>query len=140
VLALIGIEDLAQADAASLPLGTRRLLEVARALIAGPKLVLLDEAASGLDESEVDKLAELVARIRNAGGTVILVEHNFRLVLALADHIHVLAQGKLIASGNADEIERDPAVLHEYLGVEPVEDEHGHVIEDLVQIQEGTQS
>jgi branched-chain amino acid transport system permease protein len=119
VLALIGIENLAAEDAASLPLGTRRLLEVARALISRPRLILLDEAASGLDESEVDKLALLIAEIRAAGGTVILVEHNFRLVLALADRIHVLAHGTLLASGSADMIERDPRVLQEYLGVQP---------------------
>ena len=119
VLALVGIEEHADADAAALPLGTRRLLEVARALIARPRLILLDEAASGLDEPEIDKLAVLISRIRAAGGTVILVEHNFRLVLSLADRIHVLAQGRLLASGSADDIQHDPAVLREYLGVEP---------------------
>jgi branched-chain amino acid transport system permease protein len=129
VLALIGIEDLADVAAASLPLGTRRLLEVARALIAKPRLLLLDEAASGLDEDEVDKLAQLIMRIRDAGGSVILVEHNFRLVLSLADRIHVLAQGRLIASGTADEIENDPAVLREYLGVDPGGDEDGEALE-----------
>jgi branched-chain amino acid transport system permease protein len=118
VLALIGIDDFG-ADAASLPLGTRRLLEVARALIARPRLLLLDEAASGLDEAEIDKLATLIGRIRDAGGTVILVEHNFQLVLRLADHIHVLARGELAASGSPDEIQRDPATLREYLGVVP---------------------
>jgi branched-chain amino acid transport system permease protein len=133
VLALIGIEDLADADAASLPLGTRRLLEVARALIAKPRLVLLDEAASGLDEDEVDKLAVLVARIRDAGGTVILVEHNFGLVLSLADRIHVLAQGRLIASGSAAEIENDPAVLREYLGIEADENTADDAIETFAQ-------
>jgi branched-chain amino acid transport system permease protein len=139
VLALIGIEQQAGADAASLPLGTRRLLEVARALIARPRLILLDEAASGLDESEVDRLAALISRIRAAGGTVILVEHNFRLVLALADRIHVLAHGTLIASGSADEIARDPAVLREYLGVEPVEQDDGQVIDSLAELKEEAQ-
>lgn len=136
-LALLGIGELAQADAASLPLGTRRLLEVARALVSRPKLLLLDEAASGLDESEVDTLAALIRRIRDAGGTVILVEHNFRLVLSLADRIHVLAQGALIASGTAAEIERNPDVLREYLGVEPVEE--GHVIDTLAELKEEVQ-
>ena len=138
VLRLIGIEDLAGVEAASLPLGTRRLLEVARTLIAKPKLLLLDEAASGLDESEVDKLAVLISRIRDAGGTVILVEHNFQLVLSLADQIYVLAHGKLIASGSAEQIERDPNVLREFLGVESIEDGEAGRIEALVQIQEGS--
>ncbi|HVQ92968.1 MAG TPA: branched-chain amino acid ABC transporter ATP-binding protein/permease [Mycobacteriales bacterium] len=120
-LELVGIADLADADAAALPLGTRRLLEVACALVAHPKLLLLDEAASGLDEAEIDTLAGLIRRIRYAGGTVLLVEHNFRLVLSLADHIHVLAQGQVIASGPPAEIEHHPAVLREYLGVQPDE-------------------
>jgi branched-chain amino acid transport system permease protein len=136
-LTLLGIDGLAQADAASLPLGTRRLLEVARALVSQPKLLLLDEAASGLDESEIDKLASLIRRIRDAGGTVILVEHNFRLVLSLADRIHVLAQGRLIASGTPQEIESDPEVLRQYLGVEPGEKGSGYTIENIVE--EGVQ-
>ncbi|MCW3841489.1 branched-chain amino acid ABC transporter ATP-binding protein/permease [Micromonospora yasonensis] len=117
VLRLVGAARLADVEAASLPLGTRRLLEVARALVARPKVLLLDEVASGLDEDEIDRLAELIRAIRAAGTTVILVEHNFRLVLDLADAIHVLAQSELIASGTPDEIENHPRVLSEYLGV-----------------------
>jgi len=117
VLSQVGLDALAEREAASLPMGTRRLLEVARALIRRPRILLLDEAASGLDEEEVDHLADLIRQIRAAGGTVILVEHNFRLVLALADRIHVLAQGAIIASGTPTEIESNPAVLSEYLGV-----------------------
>jgi branched-chain amino acid transport system permease protein len=97
----------------------RRLLEVARALIAAPGVLLLDEAASGLDEHEVDRLASLIRQIRDAGGTVVLVEHNFRLVLSLADDIAVLAHGQLITTGPPEAIERDPRVLSEYLGVDP---------------------
>jgi branched-chain amino acid transport system permease protein len=117
VLALVGLEDLENDEAASLPLGTRRLLEVARSLIARPRVLLLDEAASGLDEDEVDRLADLIRRIRDAGGTVVLVEHNFRLVLSLADQIYVLARGQIIAAGPPAEIEVHPEVLTEYLGV-----------------------
>ncbi|HEX3946607.1 MAG TPA: hypothetical protein VHW47_02830, partial [Acidimicrobiales bacterium] len=87
------------------------------ALVSRPRLLLLDEAASGLDETEVDKLAALIRRIRDAGGTVILVEHNFRLILSLADQIYVLAEGQVIASGTPAEIESHPRVLQEYLGV-----------------------
>jgi branched-chain amino acid transport system permease protein len=82
---------------------------------------LLDESASGLDEDEVQRLAVLIGRIRDAGGTVILVEHNFRLVLSLADMIHVLAQGEIIASGTPANIEVNPRVLKEYLGVKDVD-------------------
>jgi branched-chain amino acid transport system permease protein len=116
VLTLVGLADLAYEEAATLPLGTRRLLEVARALIGQPRILLLDEAASGLDEDEVDRLAALLLRIRDAGGTVVLVEHNFRLVLALADQIHVLARGTIIASGPPALIESHPDVMTEYLG------------------------
>lgn len=117
VLRLTGTAHLADVEAASLPLGTRRMLEVARALMSRPKVLLLDEVASGLDEDEIERLAHLIRAIRAAGATVILVEHNFRLVLELADTIHVLAQGQLVASGPPAEIEHHPRVLSEYLGV-----------------------
>ncbi|WP_029136442.1 branched-chain amino acid ABC transporter ATP-binding protein/permease [Nakamurella lactea] len=117
VLRLVGVDHLADAEAASLPLGTRRLLEVARALVCRPKVLLLDEVASGLDEDEIERLAELIRAIRAAGTTVVLVEHNFKLVLELADTIRVLAQGELIASGTPAEIENHPRVLSDYLGV-----------------------
>jgi branched-chain amino acid transport system permease protein len=116
-LRLVGLDHLAATEAATLPLGQRRLLEVARALVAEPKVLLLDEVASGLDEAEVETLAALIRRIRDAGCTVILVEHNFGLVLSLADHIVVLARGAVLASGTPDEIEADPRVRDEYLGV-----------------------
>ncbi len=117
VLRMVGLEHFADVEAASLPLGTRRLLEVARALVAKPKVLLLDEVASGLDEDEVDRLAALIRAIRAAGAAVVLVEHNFRLVLDLADTVFVLARGELVAHGTPDEIEHHPRVLSEYLGV-----------------------
>ncbi len=137
MLALVGMDHLAGADAASLPLGTRRLLELARTLVARPRILLLDEAASGLDEDEVDKLALLIARIRDAGATVVLVEHNFRLVLSLADEICVLAQGAVIATGPAAAIENDPRVLSEYLGVNPARE--GLSISTLAGAEDGGQ-
>ncbi|MCW2494479.1 branched-chain amino acid ABC transporter ATP-binding protein/permease [Jatrophihabitans sp.] len=117
VLALVGLEELENDEAASLPLGTRRLLEVARSLVSSPKVLLLDEAASGLDEDEVERLADLIRRIAASGGTVVLVEHNFRLVLSLADQIYVLARGSILASGTPAEIEVHPDVMTEYLGM-----------------------
>ncbi len=116
-LALVGLSSQRHVDADSLPLGNRRLLEVARSLIGSPKVILLDEVASGLDEDEIEVLAALIGRLREAGLTVILVEHNFQLVLRLADDIYVLAHGKLMAHGNPAQIERDPRVMEEYLGV-----------------------
>lgn len=119
-LQILGLSDVANERADSLPLGTRRLLEIARSLVSNPRVLLLDEAASGLDEDEVARLAVLLGRVRDAGVTIVLVEHNFRLVLSLADTIHVLAQGEIIASGPPAEIEIDPRVLREYLGVKDV--------------------
>lgn len=118
VLELCGLSEYADAEATSLPLGMRRLLEVGRALIGGAGVLLLDEAASGLDEDEVARLARLIRRIRDAGAAVVLVEHNFRLVLELADEIVVLAHGQVMASGPPEVIEHDPKVASEYLGVE----------------------
>lgn len=121
VLAACGLTDVASLPATSLPLGTRRVLELARALVVDPSLVLLDEVASGLDEEEVQALADVVRAVRDAGGTVLLVEHNFSLVRDLADHVVVLSQGRLVAEGDSESISRHPEVLHHYLG-EPVDD------------------
>jgi branched-chain amino acid transport system permease protein len=117
LLDLVGLRSVADAEASSLPLGQRRLLEVARAIASRPKVLLLDEAASGLDEQEVAVLAALIGRVRDAGATVVLVEHNFGLVLRLADEIHVLARGRVIASGPPAVIEADQRVRNEYLGI-----------------------
>jgi branched-chain amino acid transport system permease protein len=117
VLELVGLLDVRDTEATALPLGRRRLLELAKALIASPRVLLLDEIASGLDEDEVDRIGVLLARFREAGATVVLVEHNFRLVLEVADHIAVLAHGQVIAEGSPALIEQDPRVLSEYLGV-----------------------
>jgi branched-chain amino acid transport system permease protein len=132
MLALVGIEDLEGVEATALPLGQRRLLEVARSLVGRPGVLLLDEVASGLDEDEVQRLAEVIGRVRDAGGTVVLVEHNFQLVLSLADDIYALAHGQLMAHGTPAQIESDPRVMREYLGI--VEDDQGSelVLGDLV--------
>jgi branched-chain amino acid transport system permease protein len=116
ILTLLGIGDHADADVDALPLGTRRLAEVARCLAAEPGVFLFDEVGSGLDESDLSRLEEAIDMIRRAGGTVILVEHNFPLVLKLADRIHVLSKGSLLASGTPSQIQNDPRVLEEYTG------------------------
>lgn len=122
LLALVGLAAEANAEAASLPLGKRRMLEVARALASEPDVLLLDEAASGLDEGEVERLAQIVRQIRSAGCAVILVEHNFDLVVSLSDQIVVLARGSVLATGTPHQIATDPRVRREYLGI--VEDEN----------------
>lgn len=116
VLAATGLSDVADLEGVSLPLGTRRVLELARALAGNPALVLLDEVASGLDEEEIQSLSEVIRAIRAAGGTVLLVEHNFSLVRDLADRVVVLSQGRLVAEGSPEEIATHPEVLHHYLG------------------------
>ena len=118
VLEMVGLGGHRDVEAASLPLGMRRMLEVARCLIARPGVLLLDEVASGLDEHEVELLSAVVRKVTAAGGTVVLVEHNFQLVLSLADRIVALAHGEVMASGPPADIESNPRVLNEYLGVE----------------------
>jgi branched-chain amino acid transport system permease protein len=119
ILEALGIGHLADETAVDQPLGIRRLIEVARVIIAGPSVVLFDEIASGLDDDEVEDLARVIDQLRAAGATVLLVEHNFKLVLELSDQIHVLANGRLVASGPPAEIASHPAVLQEYLGITP---------------------
>lgn len=130
VLSLVGLSDQRHAQADSLPLGNRRLLEVARCLVSSPKVLLLDEVASGLDEDELEMLESLIRRLASAGQTVVLVEHNFQLVLRLADNIFVLAHGQVIAEGPPEEIEHNARVREEYLGIyqeEEIEEEPKHV-------------
>jgi branched-chain amino acid transport system permease protein len=116
LLRMLGVAHVANQEVTSLPLGTRRLVEVARALASEPKVFLFDEVGSGLDQEDLDRLERAMDLIRGAGGTVVLVEHNFPLVLKVADRIHVLSNGRLIASGTPAEIQSDARVLEEYTG------------------------
>ncbi len=109
VLALVGLSSSRDAIATSLPLGMRRMLEVARCLIARPGLLLLDEVASGLDEHEIERLDAIIRKVVAGGGTVIVVEHNFQLVLNIADEIIALAHGEVMAQGSPAEIESNLA-------------------------------
>jgi branched-chain amino acid transport system permease protein len=112
----LGLGHVALQAAHTLPLGTRRMLEVARALAARPRVILLDEPAAGMDEDELVQLRAVVRRLADAGATVVIVEHNFRLVLDVADDIYVLAQGAIIATGPPDFIRAHPDVIAHYLG------------------------
>jgi branched-chain amino acid transport system permease protein len=116
ILEALGLRHLAEHPAAELSLGTRRLVELARALATAPSLLLLDEVASGLDSAELTELVAVLRRIREAGTTVVLVEHNFGLVRLVADRVVVLADGKVIADGTPEEIVQHPEVLERYLG------------------------
>ena len=119
LLDLVDLTEVAGQEAASLPLGTRRLVEVVRALSAEPGVVLLDEPASGLNDEEIERLAHLVDRLATAGATVIVIEHNFRFVRKISHTVHVLHLGQLIASGTAEEVTRDQQVIDSYLGKAP---------------------
>ena len=106
----------AAAAAAGLSFGEQKRLEIGRALIGAPRVLLLDEPAAGLNRSEIDALAELIRAIRARGVTVVLIEHNMKLVMGLCGVITVLDFGRKIAEGTADEVRRDPRVITAYLG------------------------
>ena len=122
-LAFVGLADAGDTPVAALPFGRRRMVELARALALEPKLLLLDEPASGLNTGESRELAAMIRRVRDRGVTILLVEHDMSLVMDVCDSLLVLDFGTPIAEGTPAAVRADPRVLAVYLGKEAADAE-----------------
>lgn len=119
MLDYVGLGDRVNRLASALPYGTQKRVELARALVSRPRLLLLDEPAGGLNHGEVEELGGFIKQLRSDFGlTVLLVEHHMGLVMGISDHVSVLSFGRRIAAGTPDEVRSNPDVIEAYLGVE----------------------
>ncbi len=116
ILRFIGLDGKKEIIASNLPYGEQRLLEIGIALAVKPKLLLLDEPSAGLNDTETQMMKGLIKRMRDLGITILLVEHDMKLVMGISDRILVLNFGRKIASGKPDEIRSNPEVIRAYLG------------------------
>ncbi len=117
LLALVGLADYLEAETGAMSYGALKRLEIARALAARPKLLLLDEPAAGLNAVESREIDQVIKRVAGTGVTVVLVEHDMKVVMQVSDHILVLDYGRKLAEGTAETVRRNPEVIAAYLGV-----------------------
>ena len=118
LLKKVGLEHMADEVAKNLPYGAQRRLEIARALATEPQLLLLDEPAAGMNPQETQKLIGLIRSIRDEGLSILLIEHDMKLVMSLSDYIYVVDYGRKIAEGMPEEVRSNPVVIKAYLGEE----------------------
>jgi branched-chain amino acid transport system ATP-binding protein len=116
LLEWVGLKSYLDGHADSLPYGALKRMEIARALACEPKLLLLDEPAAGLNNKETQEIDDLIQQISESGVTVILVEHDMRLVMGVSDHILVMDHGQKLAEGTAEQVRENPDVVVAYLG------------------------
>lgn len=115
-LDFVGVADRAETEAGEVPHGQQRLIEIARAMMGGARLILLDEPAAGLSMAELERLERLIVRIRDLGATIVIVEHHLDLVANIASHVMVLDRGAVLAAGSPSEVFKDERVMRAYMG------------------------
>lgn len=115
-LRFVGLDEYAAAPAGSLPYGKQRLLEIVRGLASNPRVILLDEPAAGMNTAEKQDLDALLKRVLQMGVTILIVEHDMKLIMGISDYIYVLYNGKLLAEGDAHQVQNNPEVIAAYLG------------------------
>jgi ABC-type branched-subunit amino acid transport system ATPase component len=135
-LEMLGLSRLADEVVGTLAYGVQRRVEIARAVATRPRFLLLDEPAAGLNEVESDELLAVIRSVREEYGVgILLIDHDLRLIMRVAERIHVLNEGHTLAHGSPDEIRRNPAVIEAYLGSE---EEHRHLKEEAPNAADGS--